>query len=166
MLNSRRPSLFENGKPVVVDGESLQLERHRRRGWGIAGARFEGPELEGRLVELRQRERPERFGGRRQDLCGRLHLFDPGPAAIASSRGDDAFSPRGQPFEQDHSVSRGNGPRENGVFVARFGTAEIDVENDASGILLDEAFGQARMDRARPVMRHSAASRAPAPCRC
>ena len=153
LLDALRLRVLEDGKPRLVGAERLHLKRHRRGRCRIAGTRFEGPEFEGGLVDLRQRERPKRLGGCRQDWRGGLHLLDPGPAAIATRGGNDALPPAGEPFEQDHAVGLGDGARENGVLVAGFGTAEIDVEDDGAGVLRDQALDQARMHRARPVMR-------------
>ena len=56
-----RPRLFENGQPLVVNRESRDLEGDSRRRWDVAGTGFEGPELEGRLVDFREGERPRAF---------------------------------------------------------------------------------------------------------
>ena len=84
---------------------------------------------------------------------GRLHLLDPGPAAIASACRDDALSPPDSHSNRTTRSAPAMALRQNGVLVAGLGAAEIDVEDDAFGILLDEAVDQAGMHRARPVMR-------------
>ena len=82
-----------------------------------------------------QREWSKHFRRLGQDLRRRLQLLNPSPTAVTSSRCDDTFSPTSQPFEQHHSISLGSCVCENGIFIAGLGVAEIDVEDDAAGIL-------------------------------